>query len=778
MSTPSARRISGITRQQCLNWSNSDGSINPVTGTRINPNLTTPNSANVLISRKCLEYGIERPGNRYVPIATQNRTSPSANNSTSRNSNSRSSTDNDSPVSSTLSRRKSHATYKLNNGDIKINEKLNFEMEKLTDWWNDGVMKGNDNIHMKNPKTKKLIYENAGTYNRLLQQADMICLIPIDLDFAPNLSQESVEILQSLRNKISNSNQFGILGVLEDLHPTDIEIEPLSQRLRVSKYKQYIFRFNSEYRKHQENQTRNNLNGINSMDRKSISYGSISEEDDIDIFCVNTFSDIDTKYKKFKNKMIRTCNDLKNNVTLMSDDKIANIIKTFHQNSNYSKQNIYNITDYPTIISLIIAIASNEKTLLQISDKFINVINIKYNEYLSFIPADGVDWGGLRASFFNDAVNDLFKMKILIQAPNSTKYVFNPNFKFQDNHILMFIQYFTDIRDVDKVVEKITNILYAAIGKLFSFMILNNYKLPHHLSSFMLTNFKYKINKIKDHEHVSYALNDFPDVFNPILNLMKEDPENIESIGMEYNDMYEIQKNNNDGDLITSENLQQFVIDSAKHVNLNNCLPKSHKGYDIDNSFMYEKFAEGIDNDLRKLLQFNNISFGIIDKILTYEEMDDIQMAHLSDNITKNIKYIKNQQTFDQSNESNESDLKGEQYQKDYILYMNNILLNKDIGLSDSEHKEFIKKLLMFWTGFYYYKPEIEYKLLIELETKKGYPVSHTCFNRIDIPRYDTQKEFFQKLKESTEMSYNTFQIAGSKQRKKTLKNQRKINTK
>ena len=772
MSTPSARRISGITRQQCLNWSNSDGSINPVTGARINPNLTTPNSANVLISQKCLEYGIERPGNRYVPIATQNRTSPSANNSTSRNSNGRSRTYNDSPESSTLSKRKSGTAYINKYGDIKINDKLNFKMEKLTHWWNDGVMKGNDKIHMKNPKTNKSIDENAGTYNRLLQQADAICLIPIDLDFAPNLSQESVEILQSLRNEISNSNQFGILRVLEELHPTNIEIEPLSQRLRVSKYKQYIFRFNSEYRKHQENQSRNNLNGINSMDRKSISYGSISEEDDIDIFCVNTFSDIDTKYKKFKNKMIRTCNDIKNNVTLMSDDKIENIIKTFHQNSNYSKQNINNITDYPAIISLTIAIASIQKTLLQISDKFINVINLKYNEELNeFLPTDGVDLGGLRASFFNDAVNDLFEMKILIQAPNSTKYVFNPNFKFQDNHISMFIQYFTDIGDVDVAVEKLTNILYVVIGKLLSFMILNNYKLPHHLSSFMLNNFKYKMNKIKDHEHVSYALNDFPDVFNPILNLMKEDPENIESIGMEYNDMYEIQKDNNDGDPITSENLQQFVIDSAKHVNLNNCLPKSHKGNDIDNSFMYEKFAEGIDNDLRKLLQFNNISFGIIDKILTYEEMDNIQMAHLSDNITKNIRYIKNEKTVDDSNE-------GERYQNDYISYMNNILLNKDIGLSDSEHKEFIKKLLMFWTGFYYYKPEIEYKLLIELETKKGYPVSHTCFNRIDIPRYDTQKEFFQKLKESTEMSYNTFQIAGSKQRKKTLKNQRKINTK
>ena len=54
MSTPSARRISGITHQQCLNWCNSNGSINPVTGARINPNLTTPNSANVLISQKCL----------------------------------------------------------------------------------------------------------------------------------------------------------------------------------------------------------------------------------------------------------------------------------------------------------------------------------------------------------------------------------------------------------------------------------------------------------------------------------------------------------------------------------------------------------------------------------------------------------------------------------------------------------------------------------------------------------------------------------------------------
>lgn len=56
--------------------------------------------------------------------------------------------------------------------------------------------------------------------------------------------------------------------------------------------------------------------------------------------------------------------------------------------------------------------------------------------------------------------------------------------------------------------------------------------------------------------------------------------------------------------------------------------------------------------------------------------------------------------------------------------------------MSDDFHTNFIKKILQFWTGIDYYKAEIKYKINIIPYRTSGFPVSHTCFNRIDIPKY------------------------------------------
>jgi len=69
--------------------------------------------------------------------------------------------------------------------------------------------------------------------------------------------------------------------------------------------------------------------------------------------------------------------------------------------------------------------------------------------------------------------------------------------------------------------------------------------------------------------------------------------------------------------------------------------------------------------------------------------------------------------------------------------------------------------MLEFWTGIDFYKPETNYKLLIVMNNTDGYPVSHTCFNRVDMSLYETEEEFFEKLKFAVENSHNKFTIAG-----------------
>jgi len=60
--------IQNMNRRQCQEWVDSNGTINPTTGKQINPNLTSKTSKNVLISNRCLQLDITRPGNPYTPL--------------------------------------------------------------------------------------------------------------------------------------------------------------------------------------------------------------------------------------------------------------------------------------------------------------------------------------------------------------------------------------------------------------------------------------------------------------------------------------------------------------------------------------------------------------------------------------------------------------------------------------------------------------------------------------------------------------------------------------
>lgn len=757
MTTPSVRRVLALNVEQCNDWVRNNGTINPATGSRINPNLTTEGSMNVHITNRCNELGITRPGNPYIPGSQRDDSNDIVRNSTS-------------PILTNDGNRRSNVVYRNDNGDIKISRAINFTMSQLNKWWNEGVVENNKNIMLRNPISNHRIYENMPIYNRLLQQADAICLIPIDLNFAPNLSQESIDILTSLRDEIKDDD-FEIQDLI-DIHP-NIEENYMSKSVRHEAYIQYMTRFNKRFRIKciLQNLTETNLAELESIKTKSADDNSPDGED-INPTCLRFASDkTNSKYKKFNNKLMKTCDLYKKQISVMSGRDIFNLISKYYEGNDSIKYRIPNIISMPSIISLFAwyAISKDILNYKFISNECIIVENVEITEDGEFIKQHGIDQGGLRASMMNNVANELLEMKIFIKSANSSKYFFNPTFEFEESHkhiLNILSRHDIDLYDTDK--SKSYGLFYRFIGSLLSFFLSNNYKIPFHLSTYILNNLKYKSNNITDYEHVLYVSNDLPVVTSSVLNLLKiENPDDIDNIGIEYNDAYKIQKNNDDGDRVTSENLERYIIDFARHINTNNILQVGEKGSDIDANYIYENFNKGIDNNLRKVFQYKKISYDIIDQMLTREDFKEEILTKLSNNISNYITVTNSANELNTRIFSNTAIII---YVEKYTKYMNDILLNQNTGFSQDEHITFLRKLLKFWTGTDYYKPEIHYVINILMYRNGGYPVSHTCSRTIDMPLYETQKEFFDKLKEAVESSFNGFQIAGKKKNKKTVK--------
>jgi len=720
--------INNLTLDQCKEWVNSNGTVNPITGKGINPNLTSKTSTNVLISNRCSQLKITRPGNPYVPPRVQN-------------------------IETKQELQKKQKDVQKNVKDVKyINKNISFKITELYEWWNNGVMQKNEKIHFKHPMNKEKLEENSEVYNRLLQQSDVLCITPINIEYLLEnkyISKVSFEILTDLRNEVKTKN------INLRLLDKDNKCSRCQTQLRFLKYQKYLFRFNPKYRI-PEYFVKDNIKEIDSIEKKSFSSANIENVNDIDTTCIQNVAGIQNKYKKFQNKMIRVCENHTKQITMMSNAEIQEMLRKYNSSSEMydPKINIPIVSDYP-LLSLFHHFYSNPNCLdMPKNNTKIVSYTFKNNR---LIRDPGADVGGILNQTMSNIAHELFTFKVFIkQNEDSVKYCFNPEFQFEKKHI----EYFKKVgeKSSEGIFKDITdgviyNTFYKFIGKLLSFFLQNSFQLPYHLSSYILNCFKFKQNKIKDHEHIFYVMNDMPDMSKSIINLMKEEPSTIEYLDMNYNDIYKIQFDKKEGDLITSKNLEQYFIDFAKHVNTNNILRIDQTGQTdkiSDVGYIYHNFSQGIDNEFRKVLQYRNLSHSIIDKMMTYEEITIEVLNKLYDNIHINI-FMTNQAK-DRT-----------KYLDNYRTYIKNILFNRqNLFMSYDFHINFIKKLLQFWTGIDYYKAEIKYKINIIPYRTSGFPVSHTCFNRMDIPKYENENTFWMKLKEAVESSFNQFQIAGN----------------
>ena len=75
MTTPSIRRIQSINEEQCQSWVRNEGRINPITRARINPNLTSETSMNVVISKNTWDTTME--GKNLAELCADRQLDPS-----------------------------------------------------------------------------------------------------------------------------------------------------------------------------------------------------------------------------------------------------------------------------------------------------------------------------------------------------------------------------------------------------------------------------------------------------------------------------------------------------------------------------------------------------------------------------------------------------------------------------------------------------------------------------------------------------------------------------
>jgi len=761
MPPKTTNRINRMTKEQCEEWSKNNGKIDPTNGNEINvPDSTHPTSLNVLITNKCSQFGISREGNPYIVSTTLSTKSID-----------------DKKSKQTI--KQSRPVYLNSIGKVNINKNKYFSREQCQIWWDSKC----STVIPKIPQGRRQLVSledtermqrYGGIYNRLLQQCDIFGLIPSNLDFASELTDISKIVLNMLRNEVAQKDfsintetTIGEYIVEYNLQKNYYDISIISW------VEKYLMRFNTLFGQMQifESPTASNFDLVNSITNEEES-GRSHDDEDINISCVQRFDFKNKSFKVFKNKLVRTCDKYNKMLSLMTNAEIQSMRKTFvNIQKSYHTYPVFNNIGICSILSLFawyISIdGSNQTSNMFYNYENIRVHNIKIGEMGVLQNQPGQDESGLKKSMMTNIANELFndKMKIFIKGNESEKYFFNLSFELHEEEILQ-IKHMSQLYGTDLFSEYNHLLLhkefYKFIASFLSYIILSdNFYIPKHLSTYILNLFRQKPTKINQIEHVLYMANDFRSVFNNLSNLLNEDNHTIDEIGIGYNDLYHL-KNKNEA--INNENITQNIIDTAIYLNTLSTIPVSeNKSIPNDKYKIIDNFTEGIPNNLRKLFQYKDISHKVIDKMMTYEQINHDIIAQLRSKIE--FKFTKPPLSLT-DDEIEEYTTRGEMYYKRYNEYFEKILYNNDTGMSEEEFFAFIKKLLMFWTGLEYYNPDITYRIYIIMDKNDGLPVSHTCFNTLDIPVYKDEKNNFQtfwneKLKLAVTESYNTFQLAG-----------------
>jgi hypothetical protein len=367
---------------------------------------------------------------------------------------------------------------------------------------------------------------------------------------------------------------------------------------------------------------------------------------------------------------------------------------------------------YPKISDELIVHTEHEKeldTLVEIwNSKGINSLNTSfYIKYFTYINDnengtqtrefdDGIDEGGLTKNFLTKCAKQL-KTKFFKQAyDGSDRYILNG--------------------------DGLKNVEF--IASLLATLVLREIYLDFHLSIVYMAFLMFRRVDISDEEIFLYFLLDI-DADTRYNSYLKYCENNYTYTSEDDENYY----------FAMACNPKSQVEDSLNYIyNLENAnFQKFSNSFLFEKKIFYRKF-QNINSKIRifdmdKLLSISKIS----KKDLKQRIFNKIQLANYDNNTLIVYQYLQDLMIND----------KKEEYTKMYNDYANS---NESYFKSDADKMNlfaelkssqyFKRKVLMFWTGSQGILSE-NYKVYIDSDIDGRMPVSHTCFNQIDLPTDD-----------------------------------------
>ncbi|MFZ9376979.1 MAG: hypothetical protein ACO25K_07625, partial [Candidatus Fonsibacter ubiquis] len=314
--------------------------------------------------------------------------------------------------------------------------------------------------------------------------------------------------------------------------------------------------------------------------------------------------------------------------------------------------------------------------------------------------------------------------------------------------------------------------LLQFIGGLFTRALLLNIEIPVSLSLYTISYLYYK-NNIEDDTYGFYYLIDMPDASKSNFKLLEMDPDTLEYVDLNFNDVYPLNK---EDELITQHNVTKYINSVAKYV-----LTKPDKPEYIE---LLDAFSKGFLLK-RKFLLDNGITVKYLDKLLN-ESGGAINKTTLEELImrTLRIELSELQKPFDEATASREEKEKRNKIIAQQVQIKNWFieLLRSDgtnfpyekLGIEKPATKElqsafmmsnFLPKLMYFWTSSFNINLFELYTINIyESDLPNKLPTAHTCAKTIDLPSsYKSFDELFEKLATAVYITQGFAFIGGMK---------------
>ena len=474
-------------------------------------------------------------------------------------------------------------------------------------------------------------------------------------------------------------------------------------------------------------------------------------------------NDIGKKYKKFKNKMIEKCEKY-NKDSFMCIKDIRNFIEEYcYPKDNHAKEYKINYYQDSALASLLIFYEGIKNKIYK--DEFRDIFIHDFNKFRVYIyeiddelnerRKDAIDAGGPKREFFTKLFEELFCDDEHLTRPFispkeiiDNKYCINPNFAPDENFIKVIEAYKKTHTSISKFnTERDYEYIFFVIGKLLCLTVVNEIiGLPKQFSAYILAGLIHQPYELNKYDTLYFYLRDFHNATSYI-NMISNNSKIIDWTNsyLSFNDLYSVSKSKvsqkSSGEEINKDNFIKFILQLSKHVVAKNCLVKETVNSEKNMKKRYDSLFGGFSNEMRKFLYRKKVTIEQLSLLITNEQLTIAILRELVSNLNvyMEIKYTSN--TFiGEYTGSKMSDAEQKERGDELKGYISNIITQKREDETDTEHIDFVKNLLRFWTGLTYYDKTQQYKICYKYGYSQGVgininnlPLSHTCVYTLDI---------------------------------------------